>query len=531
MDMKFTSRREEILAKLAAKESAEKAEKADKTQRAIEADASKPALHADHKLPTTRRELLSAGLVTGLSYAVVPGILSTFGQQALAAPNCAKGGAAGAAGAKLPGYLHVELSGGPALSGNFMIGKQAAGAAFEPLAAAGYQTLGVTGTPTLDTSLKGQFIASSQFLAGMKSVMSAAALAKTVAVGLAGTSGDDTANNPLNPVQLATQIIGNPGQLVQIAGTSTNQANTLGRTQPLNVAQNPGLAKANIANEGSLSNLVNPGLIATRFGGNVNSSVAVADLAHKLTASKLGAFSAKDLNQQVKDLIECGYMGAKDLLTQFTADKLTPTTDPTITAAPFNAIPVATLTGATTAAPNSPSSLKAIIMAKLLADGLASGASIEMGGYDYHGQGRATQNNKDFMAGQTVGLALEVAHRKGAPLFVAVTADGSTSSGNGTDFSADNGSHGSALMIAIGQTAIPGTNMLQIGKYADSGAVDTSYATVTAGTPAAQALCIAYNYAAFAGRMAQFESILAANATVNPFKGQEAMYQAFAPKA
>jgi len=245
MDMKFTSRREEILAKLAAKESAEKAEKADKTQRAIEADASKPALHADHKLPTTRRELLSAGLVSGLSFAVVPSILSTFGQQALAAPNCAKGGAAGA-GAKLPGYLHVELSGGPALSGNFMIGKQAAGAAFEPLAAAGYQTLGVTGTPTLDTSVKGQFIASSQFLAGMKSVMSAAALAKTVAVGIAGTSGDDTANNPLNPVQLATQIIGNPTvqdhRKVQHAGSQAVSRRQHQRLRLLHSWEQQGLA-------------------------------------------------------------------------------------------------------------------------------------------------------------------------------------------------------------------------------------------------------------------------------------------------
>jgi hypothetical protein len=530
MDMKFTSRREEILAKLAAKEAAEKAEKADKAQKELWSENSKPVLHADHKLPTNRREFVGAGLMAGLSYAVVPGILSTFGQQAFAA-ECAKAGAGGAAaGPKLPGYLQIELSGGAAISGNFMIGKQAAGAAFEPLAPAGYQTLGVTGTPTLDTSVKGQFIASSRFLAGMKSVMSAAALAKTVAVGMAGTSGDDTANNPLNPVQLATQITGNPGQLVQIAGTG-RQANTLGRTAPLNVAQNPGLAKAAIVNEGSLSNLVNPGLIAARFNNNVQSAVAVADLAHKLTASKLGMFAAKDLNNEVKNLIECGYIGAKDLLTEFTADKLTPTTDTAITGAPFNQIAVNTLTGATTAAPNSPSSLKAIIMAKLLADGLASGAVIEMGGYDYHGQGRARQDQKDFEAGQTAGLALEVAHRKGAPLFISVTSDGSVSSGNGTDYSADNGSHGSVLMLAIGQTEIPGTNMLQIGKYADSGAVDTSYATVTAGTPAAQALAIAYNFAAFAGRMAQFEAVLAANATVNPFKGQENLYQAFANKA
>jgi len=471
----------------------------------------------------------------GAAMAVIPGVFSTLGQQAYGAPVCAKGSAAGAGAAKLPGYLHVELSGGPALSGNFMIGKQAAGAAFQPLAAAGYQTLGVAaarlpGAVELDKVIKGQFHPDSQFLAGMKSVMSTLAMSKTVAVGIAGTSADDNANNPLNPVQLSTQIIGNPGGLVQIVGTG-NSAATQGRTAPLNVAQNPGLSKANIANEGSLSNLVNPGLIATRFGGNTAASVATADLAHKLTASKLAVLPARDLNQQVKDLVECGYIGAKELLTAYSANNLTPTTDQTIAGSMFNAIPAATLTDTPTAAPNSPSSLKAIIMGKLLADGLASGATIELGGYDYHGQGRATQNAKDFQAGQTVGLALEVAHRKGAPLFVAVTADGSVSSGNGTDYSADNGSHGAALMIAIGSAAIPATTMLQIGKYADSGAVDTGYATVTSGTPAGQALCIAYNYAAFAGRMTQFEQILATNAVNNPFKGNEATYLAFAPKA
>ncbi|MCX6130541.1 MAG: hypothetical protein NTX25_15950 [Proteobacteria bacterium] len=439
--MKFSSRREEILAKLAAKESAARDEASDLAQKDIERVMKTPVLHSDHKIPTTRRELLGAGLMGSLAYAVVPSIFTLAAREAYGAPVCSKGGG----GSAMPGYLHVELSGGPAISGNFMFGKQASGAAFEPLAATGYSTLGLgatqlPGTVALDTSIKGQFHPGSQFLAGMKSVMSPAAIAKTVAVGMAGTSADDNANNPLNPIQLVALTAGNPGALIQIAGNST-QANTLGRTAPLNVAQNPGLAKATVANEASLANLVNPGLIATRFGNNTQASVAVADLAHKLSASKLAQFQAKDINQQVKDLVECGYMGAKDLLTQFTADKLTPSTDTTLNATPFNAINFATIntTGSTTQT--------ALIMGKLLADGLSTGASIAMAGYDYHGQGRAAQDTKDFAAGQTVGIALEVAHRKSAPMFVAVTADGSTSSNgsgganNRCDFSADNGSH------------------------------------------------------------------------------------------
>jgi len=520
--MTYKNRKEEILAQYAEREEAKRREQATREHEHVMTMAKKVCLSPEHPLPTTRRELLGAGLISGLSYAVVPSIF-TLASQAAYGVECSKAGPAN--GPAVPGYLHVEVKGGYSVARNFVPGKQDSGAAFVPLATAGYATIGygptqVPPTVELNKELGGTMHPTSNMLAGMKAVMSPAALQKTVVAAICGVSGDDTQNNPHNPIQLVSKVAGNPGSLLQIGGT--RDSNTGGGTMPLNIAQDPGLAKAVVANEASLANLVNPGLIAAKFGGNTQAAVRVAELAHKLSANKLAQFQAKDLNQQVKDLIECGYMGAKDLLTEFTPDKLQVSTDTKLNTA-YNAVPFATaFTGL---------NQTSMIMAKLMADGLATGGTIEMAGYDYHGQGRATQNNKDFMAGQTVGLALEVAHRKGAPLFVAVTADGSTSSGNGTDFSADNGSHGSCLMVAIGQTAIPGTNMLQIGKYADSGAVDTSYATVTAGTPAGQALCIAYNFAAFAGRMAQFESVLAANATVNPFKGQEAIYQAFAPKA
>ena len=67
----------------------------------------------------------------------------------------------------------------------------------------------------------------------------------------------------------------------------------------------------------------------------------------------------------------------------------------------------------------------------------------------------------------------------------------------------------------------------QVGKFNDVGAVDTSY-LVTSNSPNLQALAIAYNYAAFAGTMANFEKELAAAGAANPFNEKE--YLIFAPK-
>jgi len=526
--MKYKNRKEEILAQYAEREEQKRREQAVNEHEHVMTMAKKVCLSPEHPIPTTRREPLGAGLISGLSYAVVPSIFTLASQSAFGV-ECSKGGTAGA-GPGLPGYLHVEVKGGFSVARNFVPGKQDAGGAFVPLATAGYATIGYGPTqapPTvqLNTELGGTIHPTSNILAGLKAVMSAAALQKTVVAAICGVSGDDTQNNPHNPIQLVTKVAGNRGSLLQIGGT--RDSNTGGGTLPQPLAQDPGLAKAVVANEASLANLVNPGLIATRFGGNTQAAVRVAELSHKLSASKLAQFQAKDLNQQVKDLIECGYLGAKDLLTEFTPEKLQVSTDAMLNTA-YNAVPFATaFTGL---------NQTSMILAKLMADGLATAGTIEMPGYDYHGQGLGSQDPKDDAIGRLVGLALEVAHRKGQPMFVAVTTDGSVSTGGaGTNDripgQADSGARSMMLMFAIGATAKPQMNFHQIGKFSDAGAVDTAYLPLVSNTPQTAALCLAYNYASFAGRMAQFDQVLSANGAANPFKGSEKQYQAFAPKA
>ncbi len=525
--MTFKNRKEEILAQHAEKMDQLAREKANQDFIKTQELAKTVMLHADHPIPTTRRQLLGAGLMSGFSVMAVPSIFTIAAQSAYGV-ECAKGGAAGAQHA--PGYLHIELSGGYSAARNFVPGKQEAGAAFQPLPVAGYATIGygptqAPGAIAPDTSLVGTMHPTSQLLAGMKEVMSAAALGKTAVAAICAVSGDDTANNPHNPVQLVSKIAGNFGSLIQIGGT-TNGTNTLGRTAPLNIAQDPGLGKAAIANEAAVGNLVNPGLLAARFNNDPQAAVRVAELAHKLSASKLAQFQQKDLNQQVKDLIECGYLGAKDLLTDFTPAKLQVSTDTTLNTA-YNAIAFNTAFGVA-------GNQQAMLFSKLMSEGMATTSSLVLAGYDYHGQGLPAQDAKDKAAGQAIGLALEVAHRKGQPLFVAVSTDGSvTFNGGGTAdrlaASADNGARSMILMFAIGATEQPKMNFSQIGKFNDGGAVDTSY-LATSNTAAVAALCVAYNYASFAGKLPEYQSALAAAGQADPFSANAKQYQAFAPK-
>ena len=193
--MKFKNRKEEAMAKFAVAQQKAAQDAQWKRQVEVMKEMKTPILHADHKLPTSRRDLLSAGLMSGLAYAAVPGLLSTITTKAygIDPAKCKADAAEGADAAAAAGYLHVELSGGAGLSGNMVFGKQAAGAALELYAPEGYGTNGFgsmirPGDVTLDTTFGAPFHPESRIMQGMKSVMSPEAQAKTQAAGIAGTT-------------------------------------------------------------------------------------------------------------------------------------------------------------------------------------------------------------------------------------------------------------------------------------------------------------------------------------------------------
>ncbi len=74
---------------------------------------------------------------------------------------------------------------------------------------------------------------------------------------------------------------------------------------------------------------------------------------------------------------------------------------------------------------------------KMVINGYAGAGTITMGGYDYHGQGRATGELRDIRAGRCMGACLEYAARRGVPLMLYVFSDGSLSADGVVDNSVD----------------------------------------------------------------------------------------------
>lgn len=477
--------------------------------------------HADHPKAITRRQMLSSGMISMGVWAATPTLISLMAKKAYAQTVCNAGGATGVS--TVP-YLHFELNGGASIAGNFMFGKQKDAAPIEFLGPQSYGTLGLP--PELHPSIVGPdmtfgapFHPLSAMLEGMNSVMSPEAIAKTAVAGGAGTSADDTANNQLNGVQLAIAAAQSNGQLVQIAGTQAT--NTGGRTASLPVGSDPSLSKVRISRSQDVLALIDPGLLASRLSRTAAEKIVMAS--KKMSDRQLAMFQNKDLPAQVKELVQCGYLGSKDLISEFDEETLNPAGDTAIQGL-FDL--------------NNADDQRVASIAKLLLDGNAAAGTIENGGYDYHGLGRVTQDARDFAAGRRIGLALELAHRKTQPLFIAVTSDGSVAANNNSapnagaggkyNFVSDSGSRGAYLMFAIGRTVRPEMNSTQIGAFRDSGAVDTAY-LATASSPSTQALNIVYNYASLNDKIGSFEAALSKNGAQNPFKGQDAQYLAFRP--
>ena len=74
---------------------------------------------------------------------------------------------------------------------------------------------------------------------------------------------------------------------------------------------------------------------------------------------------------------------------------------------------------------------------KLVINGFAGAACIEMGGYDDHGGMRREGEVKDERAGRCMGACIEYAARIGVPLMMYVFSDGSLSSNGAIDTSAE----------------------------------------------------------------------------------------------
>jgi hypothetical protein len=135
-------------------------------------------------------------------------------------------------------------------------------------------------------------------------------------------------------------------------------------------------------------------------------------------------------NEVVRELVSCGYVKAADVVDRFgDPSSLNPELDPDIVGS----------SGVFSQAEYDADAefRKTAAVMKMVLSGYAGAGTITMGGYDYHGQGRATGEVRDLRAGRCMGACLEYAARRGMPLMLYVFSDGSLSASGQVDNTVD----------------------------------------------------------------------------------------------
>jgi hypothetical protein len=495
-----------------------------------------PFRHENHPRPTTRRDFIAAGFLSGPAMVMAPawlGALLKAGRANAGAPPldadispllAAAECNVPASGVGLP-FICFDLAGGANLVGSeVIVGQQGGQTNF--LTTAGYGKLGVPGSmvpsssANIDASLGLLWHADGAIKRGITSMITPATAAGVNGAVICAMSQNDTQNNPHNPMY-GIAMAGRKGQLLQLIGTdsSVSGGNSMA---PMELIV-PSLQPSTISQPSDATSLVPipPGgtqdpLAVEVLETQTRISAGTASYAQNGQAAFSGALgmpTALYANAQqdatLKNQVRCAYVKAVNTANQFgNPSALDPTLDTNITsiASKFQA----------NAFQDNDFAKTATVM-KLVLNGLAGAGTIAMGGYDYHDGTRASGEMKNFKAGQMIGAVLQYASLLGVPVMIYVFSDGSLNSNSMVDNSVagrgklgwqgDNSSVASTFFLAYspkGRPALRGAaSTQQIGYFTADGSV------VSTSSPAANSVdslvqLVLLNYMGLSGTDANF---------------------------
>ena len=471
----------------------------------------RPYRHRDHPRPTTRRQFLAQGFISGAALVMGPSLMNLFGRPseafAQAAANCNVG--VGGAG-KIP-FLCFDLGGGASTAGsNVLVG--GAGGQLDLLSDEGYSRMGLPAdmTPRADpalvnTELGLAFHANSAFLRGIQSKTSTTTRERVNGAIFCARSDNDTGNNPHNPMY-GIHKAGADGNLVTLIGTRSSDSG--GRSAVPAAMFDPTVRPTKIDRPSDATGLVDTGKLIELLDPDDAAAVMLA--VQNISDRKIERMNESAL---VESLMRSAYDETTTLVRCFgDPNALDPSLDPMIVA---GAPPIFT------AAELGQSEFrKTASVMKLVVGPFAGAGTIEFGGYDYHDSTRATGERKDFTAGQAMGAALEYAARVGVPLAIYVLSDGSVASDGTLDNSPDGGGKGiwkgdnsstaGTFMLVFdpaGRPAMNGPTANQIGYFRPSGSVETG-ANAIASNVELLAQAIVLNYLALHGEVGNLGAVL-----------------------
>jgi hypothetical protein len=491
-----------------------------------------PLRQPDHPHPVTRRQFISQGFISGAATVIAPTIFGLFADpraaQAALSPDLealkqACGIAVQGAG-KIP-FICIDLAGGANMAGsNVLVG--GTGGQLDFLSVAGYGTLGLPGDMVpnapnpasatndfVDRSLGLAFHLDSAFKRGIIERVSPTTAASINGAVIPARSENDTGNNPHNPMY-GIYKAGADGELLTLIGSESSESggNSMAPASMVDVSVRP----TKVDRTSDVTGLVDTGKLVGLL--DQSDAVRVMESIQRLSDNKLARVSTEITRDAViKDLVRCNYVKAADLTDRYgDPSALNPELDPDIVGA----------AGIFTRAEfdNDEEFRKTAAVMKLVINGYAGAGTITMGGYDYHGQGRATGELRDLRAGRCMGACLEYAARRGVPLMLYVFSDGSLSAdgvadnsvdGRGKfDWTSDNQQTAASFFLVynpLGRSQLysgdsrPPEQHQQLGWFRRDGSVET------AGTPAANNVnllveTVILNYMALHGEQGTFGS-------------------------
>ena len=489
-----------------------------------------PLRHGDHARPVTRRDFVAQGFMTGSAYALSGGVLSLFSnpREAMAALSpdldtigC---GISTAGAGKIP-FICFDLAGGANIAGsNVLVGQE--GGQMDFLSTSGYEKVGlpgdmvpglndpITGLPYANTDFGLAFHSDSAFKRGMEASMSPGRGAQLNGAIIPARSDNDTGNNPHNPLYGIARA-GADGSILTLAGSENSMSG--GNSMIPAMMMDPELQPTKIDRPSDVVGLVDTGQLVGIL--SARDATAVMESAYRLSEQKMGVVTPDAV---VQDLVRCGYMKAADVADRFGGVPLDPGEDPMIVG-PNGIFSDAEFNGGDR---DGSEFRKTASVMKLVINGFAGAAVIEMGGYDYHGGARAEGEVKDFRAGRCMGACIEYAARVGVPLMMYVFSDGSLSSNGVIDNSADgrgkgewvsdNSSTAASFFMVFdpaGRAQLRTSPGKTAAQHQQIGYFDAGASVVRAATPAANNVnllvnTVILNYMALHGEEGLFDQVI-----------------------
>jgi hypothetical protein len=484
--------------------------------------------NVDHRPPVTRREFLARGMLTTSATVIGMGSFwSLFAnprkayaalapdiQQLVNTPCNIRAGAG-----KVP-FIAFDLAGGGNIAGsNALVGGK--GGQLDFLTTAGYNKLGLPGNMIpnsstgpgsfIDTTLGLAMHTDSAYLRGIASMAATSTTANVNGAVIPAISQTDTSNNPHNPMY-GIHSAGAAGALLVLVGTQATTSGGNSMAPPYMIDQT--VLPTVVRRPSDVTGLVSTGQLVSPGGLDQAAAVDVLESAVRISNMKLGQVSPATGNAAqdtaISNILQCSYVDAAYLVDKYgnAQQALDPLQDPFING------PGAIFTSAQL---QDSDFLATASVMKMVINGYAGAATIEMGGFDYHTGDRSTGETRDFKAGQCIGACLEYAARRGMPLMIYVFSDGSLQSNGMVDNSAagrgkgvwtsDDTATAASLMLVYDPKGRPTAIQNQVGNFNSDGTVNST-GSIAANAVNLLAETVVLNYMALHGQESAFQSMV-----------------------